>query len=130
MRRQIARAEQLATQGEHTQAIPLIAPIADRLERRLMDMFDKKTLFYSKEFASAAEEHGYLVEHYRGCRLLLDSRAMHEAQTLAAALIAAEKSVIDAERAASSGKWDDAVRAMQHAIEQCEQATRFAGIYK
>ena len=129
MSSQIARAEQLASQGEHAQAIPLLAPIADRLERRLIYIFDKKTLFYAREFAGPAEEYAYLVEHYRGYRLLLDSQETRELEAMADVLKTADGSFNDATTAASNGKWDDAVNAVQHAIEQCERALHIASIY-
>ena len=127
--RQVARAEQLSSQGEHAQAIPLLVPIADRLERRLIDMFDKRTIFYSKEFTGPAEEYAYLVENYRGCRLLLDSQEAQGKESLADLLKIAEESFSDATAAASNSNWDDAIQAMQHAIEQCERASHIAKIY-
>jgi len=129
MRRQLARAEQLALQGEHTEAIPLLAPIADRLERRLVDMFDKRTLVYSKDFASPAEEYAYLAEYYRGYRLLLDSHATRDMQAMADVLLVAEESFNGAKTSASHEQWADALEAVRRAIEHCERASRVAGIY-
>jgi hypothetical protein len=129
MYRQLARAEQLAAQGQYAEAAPLLAPIADRLERRLIDMFDNKTLVYAKDFASPADKYAYLVEYYRGYRLLLDGHAARGEQALAGLLKSAEESFVDAERAATQSQWEGAIPAMQQAIELCARAARISGIY-
>lgn len=129
MHRQLMRAEQLALQGQHGEAIPLLAPIADRLERRLIDMFDKRTLVYSKDFAGPAEEYAYLVEYYRGCRLLLDGHATRDTQAMTDVLKLAEDSFNGAGTAAAQDQWDEALGAVRRAIEQCDRASRIAGIY-
>jgi hypothetical protein len=129
LRRQIDRAEQLALQGQHAAAVPLLAPIADRLERRLIDIYDNKTLVYSKNFASPAEEHAYHVEYYRGCKALLDMQ-VRDASAIAGFLAVAEESFNGSNALASNSAWDAALEEIRLANERCEQALRIAGVYR
>jgi hypothetical protein len=72
MERQLERARDLAGSAEYAKALKLLAPVADRLERRLVELLDHQSVTYSREFSSAAEEYAYLAEQYRGYTLLLE----------------------------------------------------------
>ncbi len=129
MRRQIARAEQLASSGQPILAERQLRPIEDRLRRRLLDIFDNKTVVYSKQFASPAEEYAYLIEYYRGYRLLLDGGETRNSETISGLLSEAALRADKARSAASRSNWDEALSEMQQAIEQCERISHVAGIF-
>lgn len=129
MRRQIARAEQLAASGQPLQAERQLLPIEDRLQRRLLDIFNNKTLVYQKQFASPAEEYAYLLEYYRGYRLLLGGSETRSSETISHLLAEAELRADKAKSAATHANWDEALNEMQQAIEQCERISRIAGIF-
>jgi hypothetical protein len=134
MQRQLARAEQLALVGQHDSASSLLVPIADRLERRLFDVFDRQTLTYARTHSSPAEEYAYLAENYRGYRLLLESHRPSQAgirgneAAVAALLSDAESLVKLAEAEKSRERWAEAISALQQAIEHCERASRISGL--
>ncbi len=134
MQRQLARAERLALEGEHQKATTLLAPVADRLERRLFDVFDKRTLVYTREFKNPSEEYAYLLENFRGYRLLLGGdrvsigSAPGSAEAVAAMLAEADVLVERSKNEMSRERWGDAVRTMRQAIKTCEQASRISGI--
>lgn len=129
MRRQIARAEQLASSGQPVLAERQLLPIEDRLRRRLLDIFDNKTVVYSKQFSSPEEEYAYLLEYYRGYRLLLDSSATQSSEAVSDLLADAELHAGKAKAAASRHDWDEAIGTLQNAIDQCERVSRIAGIF-
>jgi hypothetical protein len=134
MRRQLARAEELALEGSFESAMPLLAAVADRLQRRLIDLFDQRTLVYAREFAGPAEEFAYLVEHYRGYRMLLDGfdrdrQTSSRSRGIVVDLLEqAEVLSEQAESMAAAGTWPASIEAMANAIEYCERAARAAGV--
>jgi len=126
MRRQLERAQALALQGAYADATPLLKPVIDRLERRLIDMFHQETLIYRRDFSHPSEEYDYLAEQYRGYTLLLETRANGRARE---ALIAASEFATSASREAANRNWTTAIAAMEDAIGHCERAVMLAGFY-
>jgi len=134
MQRQLARAEELAVEGDYKQASKLLLPVIDRLERRLIAIFDQQTVYYEREFSGPEDEYNYLVEQYRGYQLLLDqitterqlpfnTRAgYNQARQDAAGLDDA------AAQLAAVGDLQAALKTMTNALAKCEQALRLSGI--
>ena len=129
--RQINRARSLASDGAFEDATQLLAPVNDRLQRRLLRILDNRTLYYEKNFATPADEYSYLKEQYDGYLLLLQSgektvpySAKKRVDLLfenASLLIAA------AENSAQTQQWQAALLSMQEAIKLSEQAILAAG---
>ena len=71
--RQIERAESVASSGSYAEALRLLAPGNDRLQRRLTAILGNRTLYYEKDFASEADEYAYYKEQYEGLLMLLRS---------------------------------------------------------
>jgi len=131
MQRQVARADALALRGEFAAAVDLIAPVADRLQRRIVDIFDRKTLVYAREFASPAEEYAYLAEQGRGYRMLLGSSTAKDPGAASAIGLIEQADIHreQAEAAAAESEWNAAVAHMESAIEIYEKAVRAARIF-
>ena len=134
MTRQIDRADELAINGDYAQAARLMTPVADRLERRVVAIFDQRTLVYDRSFGGPEDEYRYLEEQYRGYRLLFD-RALPErplSRSAAAAFerLSAEASALadEASTLASNGDWEAALGAIEAAIEHSERALRTPGL--
>ena len=129
--RQIDRAESLASSGDFAQAARLLAPVNDRLQRRLATILDKKTLYYEKNFATPADEYAYYKEQYAGYLLLLKTgrkEAAYSARNRVSALLDNAATLYEeAEHSAAANAWSDAVATMQDAVSQSEQAVRASG---
>jgi hypothetical protein len=134
MRRQLNRSEILAVNGDFREASEELGPVADRLERRLITILDQQTVYYEKEFANSEDEFAYLIEQYRGYRLLLrhvtaekqlpfSRRASYEN-----ALQNASNFNDGATKLADNGDWQPALAAMQEAIGSIEKALRLIGV--
>lgn len=132
--RQIDHAQEFAINGEYSRANGLLRPVADRLERRIGAIFDKRTVVYDRSFAGPGDEFAYLKEQYRGYRLLLARanderhRPNAEMQSYEGFLVVAEAHADEAIRLANLENWHAAIQKMQEAITQCERATRLLGI--
>ena len=134
MHRQIERAEQLAVGGDYAAAASVLKPVVDRLERRLVAIYDQKTVYYEKSFDGPEDEYEYLVQQYRGYQMVLDRfggsrEPPHSAQTMYADLMASAADLAGtAEMHAQAAEWDTALAAMQDAVNHCERAMRLVGI--
>jgi len=129
--RQIERAEILATNGSFGEAIQLLRPVSDRLQRRLYEILNHKTLYYEKRFATPSDEYLYLAEQYNGYQMLLQSdqmKASYSARRRISELLSkAAARREQAEEMAAEEEWLGAIGAMQVAIEHSEQAVRATG---
>ena len=129
--RQIDRAESVASSGNFAEAVRLLAPVNDRLQRRLAAILDNKTLYYEKDFATPADEYAYYKKQYEGYLLLLKTgqkTASYSARNRVDALLANASTLYkEAEQSAAGQAWDTAISKMQEAIGQCEKAVRASG---
>ena len=134
MHRQIERAEELAVGGNYEGATQLLKPVVDRLERRLVAIFDQKTVYYEKTFEGPQDEYEYLAQQYRGYQMVLDRFAgtkqpPHSAKQMYDKLVAtAAESASAAEGHAQAAEWDTALTEIQAAVTNCERAMRLIGI--
>ena len=129
--RQVRNAESLAASGSIDEARQLLLPVNDRLQRRLLEMFDRRTIYYEHEFATPADEFAYLEQQYDGYMLLLRSgnktTPYSARQRVADMLEAAGRRRQSADSHAEAGEWSDALAEMNAALEHCEHATRATG---
>lgn len=134
MHRQIERAEELAVGGDYDGAARLLKPVVDRLERRLVAIYDQKTVYYEKSFEGPQDEYQYLAQQYRGYQMVLERFAgskqpPHSAKQMYDELLAtAAESADAAEGHAQAAEWDTALTEMQAAVTHCERAMRLIGI--
>lgn len=134
MHRQIERAEELAVGGDFEAASGLLKPVVDRLERRLVAIFDQKTVYYEKSFEGPEDEYAYLAQQYQGYQMVLDRFAgskqpPHSAKQMYDKLLAsAAESASSAEGHAQASEWDTALAEIQAAVTNCERAMRLIGI--
>ena len=129
--RQIERAESIASDGDYAGATRLLAPVNDRLQRRLAAILSNRTLYYEKAFATGADEYAYYKEQYEGYVMLLRTgqkeppfSARDRIRTL---LDSASGLHQEAEARAAAESWDDAIVKMQDAVSEVEQAVRASG---
>jgi len=129
--RQIDRAESVASGGDFSEAVRLLAPVNDRLQRRLAAILNNKTLYYEKNFATQADEFAYYKEQYEGYLLLLKTgqkQAAYSALNRVSALLTSAAALYqEAEQSAAAQLWDDAIAKMQEAAGVTEQAVRASG---
>ncbi len=134
MKRQIDRAGELAVNGEYQAAADLLKPIVDRLERRLTAIYDQQTVYYEKTFEGPADEYEYLVQQYRGYRMLMeqyagDRQPPHSArQSYDSFLKSAAELVDSAAMYAQTSEWDLALAEMREAVTSYERAMRLIGV--
>jgi len=134
IQRQVSRAELMAVDGEYGEASDELGPVADRLQRRLIAIFDQQTVYYEKEFAGPQDEYRYLAEQYRGYRMLLLQISEEKQlpfsgrQSYENALQNAASLNDSAVQLAGDGKWQAALVAMQDALKNCEKALRLTGV--
>jgi hypothetical protein len=134
MHRQIERAEQLAVSGDYESATGLLNPVVDRLERRLVAIFDQKTVYYEKSFDGPEDEYAYLAQQYQGYQMVLDRFAgskqpPHSAKQMYDKLLAAAADKASAaEGHAQASDWETALVEIQEAVTNCERAMRLVGI--
>jgi len=134
MQRQVTRAELMAVNGDYRDASDELRPVADRLQRRLIAIFDQQTVFYEKKFASPQDEYRYLAEQYRGYRMLL-VQVSEEKQLPFSGRQAYENALQNAAdlsdlavQLAGDGEWQAALVTMQDALRDCEKALRLTGV--
>ena len=129
--RQIERSESVAINGDFAQAVSLLAPVNDRLQRRLASILNNKTLYYEKNFATQADEYAYYKEQYVGFLLLLatgQKQASYSARNRVVTLLDNAATLSgEADQSAVAEAWDDAIATMQEAVGLCEQALRATG---
>jgi hypothetical protein len=134
MRRQIDRAEELAVSGDYAAAAQLLQPVVDRLERRLVAIYDQKTVYYEKSFDGPEDEYAYLAQQYQGYQMVLDRfsgtrEPPHSAKQMYDELLASAADLASAaEGHAQASDWDTALSEIQQAVTQCERAMRLIGI--
>lgn len=134
MQRQIDRAEELAVGGNYQAATRLLQPVVDRLERRLVAIYDQKTVYYEKSFDGPEDEYAYVAQQYQGYQMVLDRFAgsrepPHSAKKMYDDLLASAADLASAaENHAQASDWDTALSEMQQAVTQCERAMRLIGI--
>jgi len=134
MQRQVSRAELMAVNGEYGEASDELGPVADRLQRRLIAIFDQQTVYYERTFASPQDEYSYLTEQYRGYRMLLLQLSKEKPlpfsgrQAYENALQDAANLSESAVQLAGDGDWQAALVAMQDALRNCEKALRLTGV--
>lgn len=134
MQRQVSRAELMAVNGEYAEASGELGPVADRLQRRLIAIFDQQTVYYERKFASPQDEYTYLAEQYRGYRMLLLQLGTEKQLPFSArgayenALQNAAKLSDSAVQLADNGEWQGALVTMQDALRDCEKALRLTGV--
>jgi len=134
MRRQMERAEELAVGGDYAAATRLLQPVVDRLERRLVAIYDQKTVYYEKSFDGPEDEYEYVAQQYQGYQMVLDRFAgsrepPHSAKKMYDQLLATAADLASAaENHARASDWDTALSEMQQAVTQCERAMRLIGI--
>ena len=129
--RQIERAESMASSGSFAEAAQLLAPVNDRLQRRLAALLNNKTLYYEKNFATRAEEYAYYKEQYEGYLMLLKTgqkEASYSARNRVTALLDSAATLYeDAEASAAAESWDNAIVKIQDAVSHSEKAVRASG---
>jgi hypothetical protein len=129
--RQIERAESMASSGSFAEAAQLLAPVNDRLQRRLAALLNNKTLYYEKNFATLAEEYAYYKEQYEGYLMLLKTgqrEASYSARNRVTALLDSAATLYeDAEASAAAESWDNAIVKIQDAVSHSEKAVRASG---
>ena len=134
MHRQIERAEELAVSGNFESATNLLKPVADRLERRLVAIYDQKTVYYEKSFDGPEDEYAYLAQQYQGYQMVFDRfagsrEAPHSAKKMYDDLLASAADLASAaEGHAKASEWDTALVEIQEAVTHCERAMRLIGI--
>ena len=134
MHRQIERAEALAVGGDYEAATRLLKPVVDRLERRLVAIYDQKTVYYEKSFDGPEDEYAYLAQQYQGYQMVLDRFAgskqpPHSAKQMYDKLLATAAGQASAAGGyAEASDWDTALAEMQEAVTNCERAMRLIGI--
>lgn len=129
--RQIDRAEAVASGGDYAGATRLLAPVNDRLQRRLASILSNKTLYYEKKFATDADEYAYYKEQYEGFRMLLKTGQKEppfSARDRVTSLLDSASGLYqEAEVKATAESWDDAIVKMQDAVSHVEKAVRASG---
>jgi hypothetical protein len=134
MHRQIERAEALAVGGDYDSASNLLKPVVDRLERRLVAIYDQKTVYYEKSFDGPEDEYAYLARQYQGYQMVLDRFAgskqpPHSAKQMYDKLLASAADLASAAAGhAQTSDWDNALAEIQEAVTHCERAMRLIGI--
>jgi hypothetical protein len=134
MRRQIYRAEEMAVSGDYVAATRLLQPVVDRLERRLVAIYDQQTVYYEKSFDGPEDEYAYFAQQYQGYQMVLDRfsgtrEPPHSAKKMYDDLLASAADLASAaEGHARASDWDTALSEMQQAVTQCERAMRLIGI--
>jgi len=134
MRTQLERARSMAVDGNYSGASALLIPVADRLERRLIAIFDQRTIVYRREFASLEEEYEYLSEQYRGYELLLNQ--LEGERSLPYSVRAgyntarqeAGRLKENARQLAADGNWQAAISTATESLSSCERALRLLGV--
>jgi len=129
--RQIERAEAMASDGNFGAAVRLLAPVNDRLQRRLAALLNNKTLYYEKKFATRADEYAYYKEQYEGYLMLLKTgqkEASYSARNRVTELLDSAATLYeDAETSAAAESWDNAIVKIQDAVSHSEKAVRASG---
>lgn len=133
MRRQVTRAEHLAADEKYSEATALLDPVADRLQRRLVDVLRDKTVVYEKAFANEEEEYTYYAEQLRGYEILLRQNQLEPPHSskdaFTKAIQNAQQLRSSARELAAKKRWAEALSTMHEALADYERALRLTGIY-
>ena len=135
MQRQIDRSTIFAEEKNFSEAINLLSPVADRMERRLSQLLDRQTLIYALDFQSVEEEFNYTAEQYRGYRLLLELAQQQRNTPFSSTDRYAEleregtQFKVKADALAAEQQWPEALENMRQAIENMEKILRVYGVY-
>lgn len=134
MHRQVERADELAINGNYQAAADLLKPVVDRLERRLAAIYDQQTVVYEKTFEGPADEYEYLMQQFRGYRMLMeqyggDLQPPHSARQAYDKFLKSAADLADsAEMHAQLSEWDLALEQMREAVTSYERAMKLIGI--
>ncbi len=134
IRRQLDRAEVMAVDAQYSEAVKLLEPVADRLERRLVVIREQQAAYNEREFGKPQDEYAYLGDQYRAYLILLqqltDGRQLPISgrQTYDTALQDAERSNAAAVQLAGNGDWSAALTSMREALNNCQIAIRLFGV--
>ena len=129
--RQLRNAEAMAASGSVKEARELLMPVNDRLRRRLLELFDQRTIYYEHNFETPADEYAYLVQQYDGYIMLLRSgqkTTPYSARKRVTDML--DNALMQRERAKAfetASEWNEAIASMNAALEYCEHATRATG---
>jgi len=134
IRRQLDRAEVMAVNGQYGEAVMLLEPVGDRLERRLVVIREQQAAYNERAIGKPEDEYAYLSEQYRAYLMLLrqltDGRqlAVSSRQTYDVALQDAARLNDSAAELAGNGDWQAALTSMREALKNCEIAVRLIGV--
>ena len=134
IRRQLDRAELMAVNGQYSEAISLLEPAANRLERRLVVIREQQAADNGRESNDPEHEYVYLGEQYRAylglLQQLTDGRqlAMSKQQTYDFVLANAARLNDTATAQAGNGDWQAALTSMGEAVNNCQSAIRLIGV--
>ena len=134
IKRQRDRAEILAIDGKYDEASALLEPVADRLQRRLIAIFDQQTIYYERYFDGPEDEYAYTVEQFNGYLLLLQQIASERQppfssrQNYEKAMQDAASLNKEARQLAATKDWQSSLAAMHEALKKCETALRLTGV--
>lgn len=131
----VSRAEQLAAQGQYTEAYAMLDGAYHQLVQALKQLRDRQTVEYPLVFASLAEEYDYETRRYRSQRMVLDMWLAQSppdeerARAMSARISAAQELQRQAEVWAGRQQYVEALAAAEAAVEELTKAMRMAGFY-
>ncbi|MBF0309654.1 MAG: hypothetical protein HQL56_09020 [Magnetococcales bacterium] len=134
IRQTVAKAWDLAGQGEHAKANELLFALQQNLIAALKKMLDSKTLVYQLKFENPQQEYRYEVDRMQGFEALLNmalTRAKINEDGRRFIQERLEKSRAyqqEAEKLAVAGQYAEAIKALENGNEDLSNAMRMAGI--
>ena len=134
IRRQLDRAEVMAVNAQYSEAVKLLEPVGDRLERRLVVIREQQTAYNERDFGKPQDEYANLSEQYRAYLMLLRQLTegrqvpLNSRQTYDNALQDAARFNDTAASLAGNGDWQAALAPMREALSNCESAMRLIGV--
>ncbi len=134
IRRQVDRAEVMAVNAQYSEAVRLLEPVGDRLERRLVVIREQQAAHNERDLGKPQDEYAQLGEQYRAYLMLLqqlaDGRqlAMSSRQTYDTTLQDAARLNDAAAELADKGDWPAALTSMREALNNCQIAIRLFGV--
>lgn len=134
IRRQVDRAEVMAVNAQYNEAVRLLEPVSDRLERRLVVIREQQAAYNKPEIGNPEDEYAQLGEQYRAYLMLLqqlaDGRqlAVSSRQTYDTVLRDATRLNDAAAELAGNGDWPAALTSMREALNNCQIAIRLFGV--
>jgi len=134
IRRQLDRAEVMAVNAQYSDAVMLLEPVGDRLERRLVVIREQQAADNPREAGKPQDEFAQLGEQYRAYRMLLqqlaDGRqlASSSRQNYDIALQNAARLNAAAAELADKRDWPAALTSRREALNYCQIAIRLFGV--